>query len=376
MTAAARDREFMRRALELARRGLGRTSPNPPVGAVVVRGGKIVGEGLHRRAGGPHAEVVALREAGSLARGATLYCTLEPCAHHGRTPPCAPAVAAAGIARVVVGTIDPNPRVRGRGLRILRAAGVRVASGVEEDEAKELIRFFAHHRRHGRPFVRLKLAASLDGRIATAGGASRWITGPGARALVHRWRDEMDAILVGIGTALADDPSLTCRRRGGRDPLRVVLDRSLRLPPGARMLREGRSAVWLAAGAGSDRRRRLALERAGARVFTARSRRGRLDLGAVLERLGREGVLSVLAEGGGEVAASLLAAGLVDEVCLFTAPILLGGDGVAVVGPLGVESPAEAPQLQVVGREVLGPDLLTIARPTGRRARGSLEGSR
>lgn len=376
MTVDERDRVFLRRALELGRRGLGRTSPNPPVGAVIVRDGRVVGEGFHRRAGGPHAEVMALRRAGAKARGATLYCTLEPCSHHGRTPPCAPAVAAAGITRVVVGAIDPNPRVRGRGLRILRAAGVKTQARVEEEAARELIRYFSHHRRTGRPFVRLKLAASIDGRIAAAGGNARWITGPASRALVHGWRDEMDAILVGIGTALSDDPALTCRRRGGRDPLRVVLDGDLRLPPRARMLREGDSPVWVVTRRDHDRRRRGRLLRAGARVVPVPARRGRLDAAAVLDRLGAEGVLSVLVEGGGEVAASLLSAGLVDEICLFTAPILLGGDGIAMVGPLGVRDPGRARRLRIVGRTTLGVDLLTVARPAGRGRRESLEGSR
>ncbi|MBU6282523.1 bifunctional diaminohydroxyphosphoribosylaminopyrimidine deaminase/5-amino-6-(5-phosphoribosylamino)uracil reductase RibD [bacterium] len=376
MSVDERDRAFLRRALEIGRRGLGRTSPNPAVGAVVVRGGKVVGEGFHRRAGGPHAEVEALRRAGTAARGATLYCTLEPCSHHGRTPPCAPAVAAAGIARVVVGTIDPNRRVRGRGIRILRRAGVATTVGVEEEGSRELLRYFAHRQRVGRPFVRLKLAASLDGRIAARGGSARWITGGPARALVHRWRDEMDAVLVGSGTAIADDPALTCRRRGGRDPLRIVLDGRLRLPPSARMLREGSSPVWIVTSRGHDRRRAARLERAGAVVVVVPRRRGGSDLGALLDRLGGEGVLSVLVEGGGEVAARFLDAGLVDEVCLFTAPLLLGGDGISMVGPLGVTDPARAPRLRIERREVVGADLLTVARPASRRPRGSLEGRR
>jgi len=376
MTGSEQDGAFMRRALELGRRGLGRTSPNPAVGAVVVRAGKVVGEGFHRRAGGPHAEVEALRRAGTKARGATLYCTLEPCSHQGRTPPCAPAVAAAGIARVVVGTIDPNPRVRGRGMRLLRRGGVETTIGTEEESCRELLRFFAHHQRHGRPFVRLKLAASLDGRIAAAGGSARWITGPAARALVHRWRDEMDAVLVGSGTALADDPALTCRRRGGRDPLRIVLDGRLRLPPTARLLREGDSPVWVVTGTGYDRRRAARLERAGARVVAVARRRGRLDVGALLDRLGEDGVLSLLVEGGGEVAAGLLSGGHVDEICLFSAPILLGGDGFAMVGSLGVRDPGRAPRLRVVRREAVGADLLTVARPAGRAPRRSLQGGR
>ena len=374
--ADERDCGFLRRALEVGRRGLGRTSPNPPVGAVIVRGGRVVGEGWHRRAGGPHAEVEALRAAGGRARGATLYCTLEPCSHEGRTPPCAPAVVEAGIARVVVGAIDPNPRVRGRGVRILRAGGLDVVLGVETEASRDLIRYFAHFQRLHRPFVRLKLAASLDGRIATATGQARWITGAPARALVHRWRDELDGILVGIGTVLADDPALTCRRRGGRDPVRIVLDASLRLPPSARLLAEGRSPVWIATREGYDRRRASRLERCGARILEVPAAGGRLDLAAVLRRLGEAGLLSVLVEGGSRVAAGFLAGGLVDECCLFLSPILFGGDGVPMIGPLGTRMIADAPRLRIDRFEAVGRDWLAVARPASRMPRGSVRSER
>src|SRR5690606_308224 len=230
---SAQDVEHMRHALALARRGLGRTRPNPPVGAVVVRGGRVVGTGWHKRAGTAHAEVIALAAAGKEARDATLYLTLEPCTHTGRTPPCAPQVIASGVKRVVIAVPDPNPVVRRRGIAMLRRAGIQVETGLEAEAGEELIRGFACHVTTGRPFVRLKLAASADGRIATRTGASRWITGPDARRLVHRWRDEMDAVMVGSGTLLADDPELTCRRAGGRDPVRVVVDGGLRTPPTA-----------------------------------------------------------------------------------------------------------------------------------------------
>ncbi len=232
---AAADLRAMGEALRLAERGLGRTSPNPAVGAVVVRGGRRVGRGYHRRAGGPHAEVFALREAGTRARGATLYVTLEPCCHFGRTPPCVAAVVGSGISRVVVGALDPNPRVRGRGVAQLRRAGLRVDVGVRQEECQALNEDFAKYVTRGLPFVVLKLAATLDGRIASAGGDSRWVTGAAARRRVHEMRNRFDAVVVGSETVLADDPLLTCRLRGGRHPLRVVLDGRLRCPTSARV---------------------------------------------------------------------------------------------------------------------------------------------
>lgn len=375
MSVDERDRAFLRRALEIGRRGLGRTSPNPAVGAVVVRGGKVVGEGFHRRAGGPHAEVEALRRAGTAARGATLYCTLEPCSHHGRTPPCAPAVAAAGIARVVVGTIDPNPRVRGRGIRILRRAGVATTVGVEEEGSRELLRYFAHRQRVGRPFVRLKLAASLDGRIAARGERALDHRGPraGSRPSLAR-RDGR-----GAGRQRHGDRRRPCTHVSPARRTRPLADRPRRSSPAAAVGPD--ASRGLVSGVDRDEPGPRPSPRRAAR--SRRRRRGRRaaspggsDLGALLDRLGGEGVLSVLVEGGGEVAARFLDAGLVDEVCLFTAPLLLGGDGISMVGPLGVTDPARAPRLRIERREVVGADLLTVARPASRRPRGSLEGRR
>ncbi|HZR81941.1 MAG TPA: bifunctional diaminohydroxyphosphoribosylaminopyrimidine deaminase/5-amino-6-(5-phosphoribosylamino)uracil reductase RibD [Candidatus Binatia bacterium] len=361
--ATVADARHMRRALALAQRGLGRTSPNPPVGAVVVKDGRVVGEGWHRRAGTDHAEVVALAAAGERARGATLYCTLEPCSHHGRTPPCAPRVAAAGIRRAVVATADPNPRVRGRGLAALRRAGIAVATGVEERAARELIAAFAHHVRTGKPLVRLKLAASADGRIATRSGRSRWITGPPARALVHRWRDEHDAVLVGVGTVLADDPQLTCRRRGGRDPVRIVVDSRLRTPSAARLLDGTGGPVWVATTSRAGAAARARLARRGATVLVVPGRGDRVDLGALFRMLGRRDIVSVLAEGGGDVAAALLAGGHVDELRCFTAPLLVGGDGIPMVGSLGIDEMDRALRLSDVRVQAVGRDWLWIARP-------------
>ncbi len=358
------DARFMRRALALAKRGLGRTHPNPPVGAVLVRRGEIVGEGWHRRAGEPHAEAVALKAAGGLARGATLYCTLEPCTVVGRTPACAPAVAEAGVRRVVLGSVDSDRRVDGRGIRGLRSAGVDVATGVETAACDELLRFYRRHRTLGRPWVRLKLAASLDGRIALADGTSKWITGPEARARVHRWRDEFDAVLVGVGTVRADDPSLDCRRTRGRDPIRVIADSRLRTPHTARVFQVGAAPTWLMTTRDAPAARARRLERAGGQVVPVASRGGRVDPAALLKALGRRGITSVLAEGGAELAASLLGRGLVDEVCLFQAPLLIGGDGIPMIGELGVGSLARALRLGDVRVSRVGVDRLWTARLT------------
>jgi diaminohydroxyphosphoribosylaminopyrimidine deaminase/5-amino-6-(5-phosphoribosylamino)uracil reductase len=305
---------------------------------------------------------VALAEAGARARGATLYVTLEPCSHFGRTPPCARAVVAAGLERVVVATRDPNPRVRGRGLALLRRSGIEVVTGVREDDARDLIQAYARHVVTGLPFVRLKLAASADGRIAAAGGASRWITGPSARRLVHAWRDEFDAVMVGVGTVLADDPALTCRRRGGRDPVRIVVDGALRTPPDAQLLSVGRSPVWIATTRRADARRARALAARGAEVLVLPGRRGRVDPGALFRLLGKRDIVSVLVEGGSRLAGALLGAGRVDELCWFSAPLLIGGDGVPMLGSLGVRSPQDAIRLVDLRDHAVGRDRLFRAR--------------
>ena len=352
---------FMARALTLAARGLGRTHPNPAVGAVVVRNGRVVGEGFHHRAGEPHAEVLALRQAGGRARGATLFVTLEPCVHHGRTPPCVGTVLEAGVVRVVVGMVDPDPRVRGRGVRQLRRAGVEVRTGVLGDECRHLLRGYLARTTLGRPFVLLKLASSLDGRIATATGASRWITGTGSRRHAHGLRDRFDVVMVGAGTVRTDDPRLTCRLRGGRDPIRVVVDGHLRTPPTARLLRVRSPApTWIMTARDAPRRREAALVSAGAEVIRLPGR-GRVGFGAVLRELGRRGVTSVLIEGGAVLAAGAMRARLVDAVSLFIAPVVIGGDGVPAVGSLGVRSLRQAPRVSRLRVQPLGADLLLEA---------------
>jgi diaminohydroxyphosphoribosylaminopyrimidine deaminase/5-amino-6-(5-phosphoribosylamino)uracil reductase len=355
------DARFMRLALRLGRRGLGRTSPNPPVGAVVVRGRRVVGSGHHRRAGGPHAEIEALGEAGSRARGATLYVTLEPCNHHGRTPPCTEAVLAAGIRRVVFGVRDPNPHVRGAGARRLRRGGVEVQDGVEAAACRELIGAFARHATSGLPLVTLKLAASLDGRIATRTGASRWISGPAALRFVHRERNRTDAVMVGAGTVITDDPELTCRIRGGRDPLRVVVDGRLRIPLTARVLTNGAARGTLIATVMSKGSTVNALRRLGATVVVLPGKSGALSLRRLLRELGRRGVTSVLIEGGSRLAAGALREGVVDRLLLFLAPKLIGGDGIAMIGPLDVLRPANALALRDLRVSRLGEDVLIRA---------------
>jgi diaminohydroxyphosphoribosylaminopyrimidine deaminase/5-amino-6-(5-phosphoribosylamino)uracil reductase len=354
----------MARALALAAEGLGLTSPNPAVGAVLVREGVVVGEGFHRMAGGPHAEAAALAVAGEAARGATCYVTLEPCAHHGRTPPCADGLIAAGVARVVAACRDPDPRVDGQGLARLQAAGIAVTLGVGEAEARVLNRAFFTRVTTGRPHVTLKSAMTLDGKIAAWDGESRWITGDAARREAHRLRFRADAILVGSGTVRRDDPELTVRLPGAppKEPLRVVADTRLRIAAGARVLVAGTPARTVIAGAAPVPARRAADLRArGVEVLELPRADRRVDLHALLVELGRRGVVSVLAEGGGELAAALVDRGLVDRVAFFVAPRLLGGR--TAPGPLGGVGRAlkEAVALTALECRPVGDDLLIEA---------------
>jgi diaminohydroxyphosphoribosylaminopyrimidine deaminase/5-amino-6-(5-phosphoribosylamino)uracil reductase len=322
------DQRFMQRALDVAARARGLTSPNPMVGAVVVRDGAMIAEGFHRAAGEPHAEIEALTVAGAQARGATLYVTLEPCTHHGRTPPCAPAVVAAGVRRVVVATSDPNPKVGGRGIELLRQAGIDVTTGVLEAPASALNRVFLTAMREGRPHVTLKAASTLDGKIADLHGASKWITGEAARLEARRLRSDADAIVVGIGTLLADDPALTVRLDGPwpRQPLRVVFDSKARTPVTARVIQgEPHGLAVIAVGADAPVDRVRALEAAGAQVLRCPGADGRVSPVDVLAALAGREVRGVLVEGGAAVAAAFVEAGLVDRVAMFLAPLLLGG---------------------------------------------------
>ncbi len=356
------DQRYMGAALRLARRAAGRTSPNPMVGAVVVRQDRVLGRGHHARAGAEHAEVVALREAGPAARGATLYVNLEPCSHFGRTAPCVRAVIEAGIRRVVAGMIDPNPAVAGGGVRALKDAGIRVDVPVREDECRRLNEAFVKHVTRGLPFVTLKLAASLDGRIATATGDSRWVTGPAARRYVHRLRNELDAVLVGSGTVLADDPQLTCRLPGGRDPLRVVLDGRLRTPLTARLVTQPhpeKTVLVTRNDAPADRRKRL--EDLGVQVWRFPADRGRVSFRRVLRKLARAGVLSVLVEGGAVTAARAVSEKAVDKALCFYAPKFIGAEGLPMVGDLGLTRMRQCPRLRQSAVRRLGEDILVTA---------------
>lgn len=358
------DREAMAQALALAALGEGTTRPNPLVGCVIVRDGAIVGTGFHRTAGGPHAEIAALRAAGAAARGATLYVTLEPCAHHGRTPPCAEAIAAAGVARVVAGTGDPNPLVDGRGFAYLRDAGVTVVVGVLEDEARALnAAFLSAHRRH-RPWVTVKAAQSWDGLIAAESGSSTWVTGPAARRHAHRLRFTHDAILVGAGTLRRDDPRLTVRLDGVvASPVRVVLSTDGRLDPGSQIFQDAggkgpRSRVYVADAVDAPR---ASLGRV-ADVVAAGNGAGGIDLALVLADLAAQGVQSVLVEGGGRTIAAFLEAGLADDVALFVAPRLIGArGGTPLVDRAAASTPDAGAGLRVRTIVPVGPDDLVLA---------------
>jgi diaminohydroxyphosphoribosylaminopyrimidine deaminase/5-amino-6-(5-phosphoribosylamino)uracil reductase len=331
----------------LARKAAGRTSPNPIVGAVLVRGGNIVGTGYHRKAGGDHAEIVALKTAGTKAKGATLYITLEPCSHYGRTPPCVDALIRAGIKTVVAGMSDPNPRVAGRGFKKLRRAGIKVQVGVCETECRELLEAFSKFITRRVPFVTLKLAATLDGKIATASGNSRWISGAASRARVHRWRNEMDAVLVGVETVRADDPQLTCRIAGGRNPYRVVLDSCLRIALTAQLLRQKDSKkTIIATTANASTAKIRAIEALGAQVWPLPARANRIAWQPLLKKLAAQGIVSVLIEGGAAVAASALKNNIVDRAEFFYAPKIVGGDGRAMIGDLAISKMARAIQLK------------------------------
>ncbi|MBI2373255.1 MAG: bifunctional diaminohydroxyphosphoribosylaminopyrimidine deaminase/5-amino-6-(5-phosphoribosylamino)uracil reductase RibD [Deltaproteobacteria bacterium] len=360
----------MRLALAEAVRGIGRTTPNPAVGAVIVRGSTLVSKGWHKKAGTAHAEIVALARAKDAARGATLYSTLEPCVHHGRTGPCTEAILSAGIARVVIGAIDPNPRVRGRGVDRLRAHGVSVEHGVLVDECEVINEPFNHAIVEGRPFVVAKSAASLDGRIATRLGESKWITSEAARRRSRELRASLDAIIVGIGTVLADDPLLTVRRRGAHDPVRVVLDSRLRTPPKSKLAltaRETRTLLLTTASADPARRRRL--ERLGLEAHVLPSSSGRVDLRAAVSFLAKEGLNGLLVEGGADVLGAFFDEDLVDKLFLFLAPLVIGGvDGPAFVGGRGIAALTDARRFERLSVERIGEDLLISAYAKKRRA--------
>jgi diaminohydroxyphosphoribosylaminopyrimidine deaminase/5-amino-6-(5-phosphoribosylamino)uracil reductase len=356
----------MRAALALARRGLGSVWPNPAVGCVIAKEGRVVGRGWTQPGGRPHGETEALRRAGEAARGATAYVTLEPCCHWGRTPPCVDALVGAGVQRVVVALEDPDPRVAGEGIRRLRAAGLDVEIGLCGEEAAEVNAGFLSRLRLGRPLVTLKLATSLDGRIATASGESQWITGPPARERAHALRADNDAIMVGIGTVLADDPQLTCRLPGlgARSPVRVVIDRHLRIPPAVRLIAEARRvATWVLTLGSAEPERRAAFLASGVTLIDVEpDPEGQVDLAAALAALGERGITRLLVEGGARLGSAMLRARLVDRLAWVHAPLLIGGDGIPAIAGFALAALADAPGFERLSMEPVGEDVLTTFR--------------
>jgi diaminohydroxyphosphoribosylaminopyrimidine deaminase/5-amino-6-(5-phosphoribosylamino)uracil reductase len=355
------DEKFMRCALALARKGEGGVSPNPLVGAVIVRDGRIIGKGFHRCCGGDHAEIDAIRNATEPIEGATFYITLEPCSHHGRTPPCAEALIACRPGRVVLGTVDPNPIVSGKGIEALRQNGIETQIGVLEEACREINRVFFKFIRTGLPYVTLKLAQTLDGRIATSSGHSHWISSPPSLRFAHRLRATHDAILVGAGTVLKDNPALTCRLVRGGDPLRIVVDSRLRLSPDATVFSDGKRTLVATTRHASVEKKQL-LEKKGIEVLKiGEDPAGRVDLRELLTLLGKRGITSLLVEGGATVATSFLKQGLVDRLIVALAPKIVG-TGVNAVGDLGIQRMDEALTFSFYRIIRSGPDLILDAR--------------
>jgi len=357
---AAADHEFMGQALELAGRGLYTTTPNPRVGCVIARDGVLVGRGWHEKAGLAHAEVLALKEAGDRARGATLYVNLEPCSHHGRTPPCVDAIVAAGIKRVIAAMQDPNPKVAGSGFARLRAAGIGIEHGLKEDEARELNIGFIARMTRGRPWVRMKIAASLDGRTALANGKSQWITGEPARADGHRWRARACAILTGFGTVRDDDPRLNVRGVDTpRQPLKIVVDSKFETSPSARLLKEGKTLV---VGAVNDAKRIASLKGAGAEVVIIPNDGGKVELFRLMEELARRELNEIHVEAGTKLNGSLLQAGVVDELLVYLAPRVIGDSGRGMFGLPELADLSQTTALEIREVERIGEDLRIVAR--------------
>jgi diaminohydroxyphosphoribosylaminopyrimidine deaminase/5-amino-6-(5-phosphoribosylamino)uracil reductase len=362
------DERFMQATLELAAKGRGMVEPNPMVGAVVVKDGKVVGQGLHQRFGGPHAEVNALDEAGSLSRGATLYVSLEPCAHHGKTPPCTERVVKAGVDRVVLAVMDPNPETSGRGVEGLKKAGIKVVVGVLEDAARKLNAPFFKLMTVGMPYVIAKWAMTLDGKSATRTGDSRWVSSQESREYVHKVRSQVDAVMIGMGTMLRDDPLLTCRHPdGGRNPKRIVVDARARLPLDSQLVRTISEAELLVTTTHhSPEERRERLSKAGCRLIVVDGTESKVNLRELMKVLGAEHVTNVFVDGGGTLTASLLEEGLVDKVMAFIAPKIVGGAGALLpVAGIGVDKMADALVLEDVCMTMCGEDILVECTVSG-----------
>ncbi|MGO8989320.1 MAG: bifunctional diaminohydroxyphosphoribosylaminopyrimidine deaminase/5-amino-6-(5-phosphoribosylamino)uracil reductase RibD [bacterium] len=353
------DEHWMRKALRLAEKGRGRTSPNPLVGAILVKNGNVVGEGYHARAGEAHAEIIALQRAREQAKGATLYINLEPCTHYGKTPPCAPQVIEAGVKSVTIGVEDPNPLVKGKGIETLKKAGLSVRVGILEKECRKLNEAFCKYITAKEPFVILKVAATLDGKIATREGNSKWISGETSRRFVHKLRDQVDGVLVGIGTILGDDPLLTARIKGGRDPYRIVLDSQLKVPEEAKVFGDSPTKVIIVATESAPKDKIERLGKRGVRILTLESKGGRIDLKSCLSKLGEIGMVSLMVEGGNRVNGSFLDEGLIDKLLLFLSPKLIGDPHApGIFGGRGVSKLQEAIPLKEIKARRIGEDIL------------------
>jgi len=353
------DKYWMRRALRLAEKGRGRTSPNPMVGAILVKDGNVVGEGYHMKVGEAHAEIVALQQAGEEAKRAVLYLNLEPCTHYGKTPPCAPKVIEAGVKRVVIGIEDPNPLVKGKGIEMMRKAGLDIETGILEEECRKLNEAFCKYILKKEPFVILKVAATLDGKIATRDGDSKWISGETSRRFVHKLRNRVDGVLVGIGTVLKDDPQLTARIRGGRDPYRIVLDSWLKIPEEAKVIGTFPSKAIIAATGLAPKDKIEKLEKKGVQILILDSQEGKINLKSCLSKLGEMGITSLLVEGGSRVNGSFLDEGLIDKFLLFLSPRLMGDhQALGIFGGRGGSTLQEAVALKEIKTRRFGKDLL------------------
>ncbi len=362
------DEKFMRLALSLAEKARGRTSPNPMVGAIIVRDGEIIGRGYHHKAGTPHAEIHAIADAGEKSRDAVIYVSLEPCSHYGRTGPCTQAIIEAGLSRVVMAMMDPNPRVSGRGKAILESHGIQTQTGILETEARKLNEAYVKYITTKQPFVIMKTAMSLDGKIATASGKSKWITSEASRRVVHQIRDEVDAIMVGIGTIMRDDPSLTTRLPdgNGRDPVRIILDSRGRIPLKSRILHLDSPARTIVVITSQASQERIAQLKEHAEVLVIQEQNGRVDLKSLMLELGQMEIMSLLLEGGAEVNASALKAGIVDKAMVFIAPKLIGGaESPGPIGGSGIDELSEAVPLTDISLERVGEDILITGIPGG-----------
>lgn len=357
------DVKYMKRALTLARKGIGRTSPNPAVGCVIVKDGMIIGEGWHKKAGGPHAEVFALEMAGEAARNADVYVTLEPCCHSGKTPPCSQALISAGVGRVFAAMADPNPKVNGNGLRTLEEAGIPTECGMMEREARAINCPFIKHVTTGLPHITYKCAMTLDGKIATFAGESRWISGEGSRRFVHRLRSRCDGVMVGVDTIIADDPQLTVRHVRGKNPWRIIVDSTLRTPESVNVLSRSLAPKTIIATIEQNPRIHLRYLQRGVTILVCREKNGKVDLEDMLRQLGEKNIQSILLEGGSRLAGEALKLGFIDECIFFYAPKVIGSDGFSPLAITGISSMNDALLFTDVTVQRMGADIVVIARP-------------